>query len=248
MKSRVANRFSLITPTFNRWLWVDQLHDYLSKEIFSQRMFEFEWVIVNDGSTDLTEQQVNEIIRENPKENIKLINLPKNSKNCSIPRAIGIMESTGEFIAPTDDDVWPLLEKFYYTKSMFSQNPQCKLVYGAREDYKVTNTLEFVKNDFIENWFPSNEGSWGVDGGQYVYRASVYDTHPYILCRRACDWQTARNIINTPQEIIGINRVFCRYFWHGGNRSLDNTTKQQEVSIQGFEEFFTGKNIKIIQS
>ena len=48
--------FSVITPTYNR---ADELSS-LFKSLNNQEGIEFEWVIIDDGSEDHTQQQVND--------------------------------------------------------------------------------------------------------------------------------------------------------------------------------------------
>lgn len=52
-------RFSIFTATYNRALMLDSLAEMINHQTFKGS---FEWVIVNDGSTDSTVEVVNNII------------------------------------------------------------------------------------------------------------------------------------------------------------------------------------------
>ena len=52
-------RFSIFTATYNRALMLDSLAEMINHQTFKGS---FEWVIVNDGSTDNTVEVVNKII------------------------------------------------------------------------------------------------------------------------------------------------------------------------------------------
>ena len=53
--------FSVITPTYNR---ADELSS-LFKSLNNQEGIDFEWVIIDDGSEDHTQQQVNHFKKHN---------------------------------------------------------------------------------------------------------------------------------------------------------------------------------------
>src|ERR1700684_1674024 len=101
---RTKGLISAILPTYNRASWVIERIE----EIKAQTYTNWELIIVNDGSTDNTVELIKPFINKQ----IKLINLSQNSGSVSIPRAIGIVACQGEFIAPVDDDVIMLFNKF----------------------------------------------------------------------------------------------------------------------------------------
>jgi glycosyltransferase involved in cell wall biosynthesis len=61
-------RFSVFTATFNRC----QLLRNVYEDLLHQTFKDFEWVVVNDGSTDRTDEVMHEIISEG-KLNIQYI-------------------------------------------------------------------------------------------------------------------------------------------------------------------------------
>lgn len=58
---------TVFTPTYNRAYTLQRLYESLRK----QTQHDFEWLIVDDGSTDNTESLVQEFIRENSLFNIR---------------------------------------------------------------------------------------------------------------------------------------------------------------------------------
>lgn len=58
---------TVFTPTYNRAYTLQRLYESLRK----QTQYDFEWLIVDDGSTDNTESLVQEFIRENSLFNIR---------------------------------------------------------------------------------------------------------------------------------------------------------------------------------
>ncbi len=91
-------RFTVFTPTYNRAYIIKNLYNSLKAQTFK----DFEWVIVDDGSTDDTELLIESFINEN-KVNINYIKTANGGKHRAIN--IGVKEAQGElfFIVDSDD-------------------------------------------------------------------------------------------------------------------------------------------------
>ncbi len=233
MKSneRIKGMVSGVLPTFNRPAW---MHERII-DMVTQTYQNWELIIVDDGSNQETRDMLDNFKKSYAQfeDRLKVIHLPKNSRCVSIPRAVGICASRGEFIAPLDDDVQSVENKFEILVNALDNNPNAVLAYGDRIDHWTITG--FQKRVSTPDWNPLT--GWGVDNGQFVYRASVFDTIPIRFPKRGCDWEFAKqvkplgNFIYLPQDV-------CVYFWHGSNRSLNEATKNIEIFPQDFKEFF----------
>ena len=58
---------SVCTPTYNRKYLLKRLYDSL----LSQTNYNFEWIVIDDGSNDGTEEYLKEIIKRNNKFKIR---------------------------------------------------------------------------------------------------------------------------------------------------------------------------------
>ncbi|MCJ8343002.1 MAG: glycosyltransferase family 2 protein [Cetobacterium sp.] len=100
---------SVFTPTYNRRDTLERLYESLKEQTFK----DFQWVIVDDGSTDDTKEYLKKIKKEN------ILNITYISKeNGGKMRAIneGIALSKGEFFFIVDSDDYltlDALEKIY---------------------------------------------------------------------------------------------------------------------------------------
>lgn len=90
---------TVFTPTYNRATLLLQLYESLCRQSYS----DFEWIIVDDGSTDDTRNFVEECIKKQSKFPIQYIYKENGGKHTAINR--GVKEANGElfFIADSDD-------------------------------------------------------------------------------------------------------------------------------------------------
>lgn len=92
-------RFSIFTATYNRASMIEKLAETINKQTFNGA---YEWVIVNDGSTDNTAEVVKKVIAKSNVP-IKFINNRKNGgKHMAWRAATKVFE--GRYIVTCDDD------------------------------------------------------------------------------------------------------------------------------------------------
>lgn len=89
---------TIFTPTYNRAHLLLRLYDSICKQTYK----DFEWIIVNDGSTDKTDEIVLSFIADN-RISINYIKQENGGKHRAVNR--GVKEAKGElfFIADSDD-------------------------------------------------------------------------------------------------------------------------------------------------
>lgn len=109
-------KISVFTPTYNRILLLERLY----KSLRAQTNKNFEWIIVDDGSSDTTEQIVNRWIDEN-KVIIKYYKQANGGKHRAINKGISLAEGLLFFIVDSDDFLLPeslavITDKYCYAK------------------------------------------------------------------------------------------------------------------------------------
>lgn len=92
-------RFTVFTPCYNRAYIIKNLYNSLQRQTFR----DFEWLVIDDGSTDGTNQLFEKILSENPFFPIRYIKTENGGKHRAINR--GVLEAEGElfFIVDSDD-------------------------------------------------------------------------------------------------------------------------------------------------
>ena len=90
---------SIIIPVYNAEKYIVNTIETAETQ---EKYVDYEIVIVNDGSTDSSKKQVEDLIKAKNYKNIRLINTKNNG--VSIARNIGIQESKGDYIIFLDAD------------------------------------------------------------------------------------------------------------------------------------------------
>lgn len=146
---------------------------------------------------------------------VKFIKLPKNSGTVTIPRNVGLSYATGEYIAHIDDDVITLPNKFVSLSKAMQDNREAVMAYGNRitvregQSARESNSAQFALD----------KTEVGLDGGQFIYRASVYNHISPVFSVNACDWNTYKRFAHLG-DFAYVNEAVCVYYWHGNNISL----------------------------
>jgi glycosyltransferase involved in cell wall biosynthesis len=186
--------FTIFTPTYNRAHTLGRVYDSLKK----QTLQDFEWVIVDDGSSDATRTVVETWESEGPAFPIRYVFQINRGKHCAINR--GVQEAHGFFfiIFDSDDACAPqALERFAYHwqaipegdrghfcgVTSLSQDQKGRLVgVPFPGDAVVSDHLEMIYKFKIKNemWlcvrtavmreFPFPE----IDGLRYIPEATVW--------------------------------------------------------------------------
>lgn len=94
-----THRFTVFTPAYNRAYIIENLYHSLQRQKFR----DFEWLVVDDGSTDGTKQLFDRILKEDNPFEIRYIKQENGGKHRAINR--GVQEARGElfFIVDSDD-------------------------------------------------------------------------------------------------------------------------------------------------
>jgi glycosyltransferase involved in cell wall biosynthesis len=123
---------TVLMPVYNAENYLREAMD----SILNQTFRDFEFVIVNDGSTDHSE----EIIRSYRDERIRLVNRPNGGVSAALNT--GLQEARGKFIARFDADDICTPERLHEQYEFMTRNPEYVLI-GSDADY-ISKTGEYI--------------------------------------------------------------------------------------------------------
>lgn len=168
------NKLSILTPTYNRSNLLLRLFNSLEK----QTCFDFEWVIVDDGSPDNTE----EVVKTFKSDNFKITYLKKENggKHTAINYGVKHINSEWTFIVDNDDYlVENAIEiiKTYIKK--YNDNKKISSIAFLRmfPDGKINTDLS--KNEFVGNYIQDRIYQKSVGDMAEIYRTSVLQEFPF---------------------------------------------------------------------
>lgn len=162
---------SVVTPVYNGESFVQSAYDCLCRQTYQN----WEWVLVNDGSTDSTSQRLKELTEKDSR--IRFFQ-QKNSGSAKQPRDHAVYESKGAFIVPLDiddqlsDDYLELMLKRQHETDADIIYPQ--MLFKDLDSGKITKTLPvegfdvtkvYNSKELVKETAP--EWNIGCNGGLY---------------------------------------------------------------------------------
>ncbi|KIX20486.1 glycosyl transferase [Flavobacterium sp. 316] len=130
---------SIITPTFNSAKFIDETIQSVRNQTYTN----WEMIIVDDGSTDNTEEIISLVVKKDNR--IRFYKLDKNS-GAAVARNRGIEDAKGQYLTFIDaDDIW--FPDFIKNSVKTIKETKISFVFSS---YKRANEeLEFIYSDFI---------------------------------------------------------------------------------------------------
>ncbi len=158
--------FSIIIPTYNR---LSQLKLAIHN-IFKQDFDDYEVIVVDDGSTDGTEQYLKSLATQNLKW------ISQNNKGPAAARNAGIKLSNGKYIVFTDDDCTVPPNWLSRFKKVFESN-EVDIIGGAVENSNKKNIYpevsQHITNFFVEYLNHEGKSSPFLTSNNIAYRADI---------------------------------------------------------------------------
>ena len=184
--------FTVFTPAYNRKSLLLKLYESIKQQTFN----DFEWLIVDDGSTDGTKEAIEELIEEN-KINIRYYFKSNGGKHTAIN--YGVDRAKGELFTIVDSDDSLLPNSLHLIYNEWLDIEKNRSVCG------ITGLSAYYDNQIIGSKFPSSNQDvnfadaylkYGVTGDKSVsFKTDVLRSYPF-------------------PEKEGVNFVFEAVVWH----------------------------------
>lgn len=95
----MMRRITIFTPTYNRKSTLQRLYQSLT----FQTCYDFEWLVIDDGSTDGTIEYLEKISDKEEKFNIRYYKFPNGGKHRAINKGLDLAKGQYFFIVDSDD-------------------------------------------------------------------------------------------------------------------------------------------------
>ena len=185
---------SLFTPCYNCESTIRDVAKCVSNQTFKN----FEWIIYNDGSTDKSEEIIEDILKQYSNLNIVFLNPGINrGKHIAWNRAIDIAKGELFICADADDTFEPDSLEFYYNKwNEVKEDPSCCGILG------LVDTMETHE---------LHAGKWPEDGWKSNYLEFALK---YKICGET--WGATRTDLLRRRYFLELyNGYFAEHWvWH----------------------------------
>ena len=170
-------RLTILTPSYNRGRVLRNLYNSLKE----QSCAEFEWIVVDDGSTDNTRELVNEWIPESDFR-IGYFYKENGGKHTALNYAIDKIDSELTFIVDSDDVLTPdAVETILRYHQRYEDEKQiCGYAFlRAYPDGRI-NGKEFIPNEWVTSYIEAriNSDDTMSDKAE-VYRTECLKEYPF---------------------------------------------------------------------
>lgn len=208
---------TVFTPVFNRAHIISRLYESLCR----QTCKDFEWLVVNDGSTDDIDELMHRFIGED-KINIRYFQQPNGGKHRAINQ--GVTEARGEmFIIVDSDDYLTDDAVEWVTKESFQiiDDNQFVGISGLRITPNGTSIVSEMTAEFISDTFQNIRFKHKITGDlAEVYKTDVLKNFPFPefegekFCPEAVVWY---RISSSGGKIRLVNKPIyvCEYLADG---------------------------------
>lgn len=175
----MKTRFTVLTPTFNRADLLTRLFKSLQRQTFRN----FEWVVINDGSTDNTEDIIKNFQVSDPGFEIKYLYQENGGKHRALNAGMKIAEGNMIFVADSDD--WlpesALADCDEVERSIPSEVKNQYAGIGGLDGYKTGQLVgkTYNSDDYLDITFFERE-NYGIYGDKKeIYYADVLRQYPF---------------------------------------------------------------------
>ena len=172
-------RTTVFTPTYNRAYIIDELYNSLKKQTF----IDFEWLIIDDGSTDCTYEKVKNWSADNTKFPIRYYKFENSGKQKEINRALDL--ARGELFFTVDSDDLLTADALDKINQWEKTIPQCEKFCGfAGSDGDMTGKAinPIFSEDYVDATFFNRYAETGMFIGHdrpWVFYTDVHRQYRY---------------------------------------------------------------------
>lgn len=139
---------SLVIPCYNEQDNVEKLFNEINR-VFASKVEDYEFVFVNDGSTDNTYKNLKKLFESNPQHNIQVLSFSRNFGKESAIYA-GLSKAKGDMVCLIDADLQQRPEVVLEMLEVMAQDEDTDCVTAYQEQRKEGKVISAIKSVFYK--------------------------------------------------------------------------------------------------
>lgn len=140
---------SFIIPCYNEEGNIEKFYEETEK-VFSGKGIKYEYIFINDGSTDSTKEKLKSLFESKPFSNITVVNFSRNfGKEAGI--YAGLKNACGDYICIIDADLQQRPETAMKMFRHMAENPECDCVCAFQKQRHENKIISFLKSVYYKS-------------------------------------------------------------------------------------------------
>lgn len=216
---------TILTPTYNRGYILNKAY----KSLCRQSCFDFEWIIVDDGSSDETEELVKSWINSSVPFEIIYHKQQNGGKHRAVNNGVRLSKYDYIMILDSDDYLTDdAVEKVHYWISTISNINEIAGVAGFRGYENGTTIEKKLKQDYIDITTLERKKYKLMSDKVEIYRTEIMRQFPFPefeeenFLRESASWD---RIAKAGYKLRYFNEIIyiCEYIEDGLTKNVNNT-------------------------
>ncbi|PNY81865.1 glycosyltransferase family 2 protein [Deinococcus koreensis] len=234
---RPGIKVSVVTTVYNG----ERFFDQSPPSILAQSLTDFEWIILDDGSSDATPRLLAELAARDPR--VRVLSPGRLGRAQALNRAVG--EARGEYIAIQDFDDVSYPERLLQQSRFLEAHPRVGVVgahYVLIDENRAERYVRQPPTDhaglrramarsipFAHTMVMFRRAAW-LQAGGYPVQDDIEDLALWIGMARG-GWELA----NLP-EVLGEHYVYAASYWHRNFSYMKRQRSLARVQVQAIRQ------------
>jgi len=225
-------KVSVITTVFNGQNFIDRS----IKSILGQNYSDFEWVVVDDGSSDDTVSSFRSKLGNDPR--VRIFEPGRIGRSNALNFAV--QKSRGEYIANHDIDDYSFDHRLKVQTNILENNPKIGVVGGNHVALDKTRGEEYVRQQPTSHEAIIRAMTHYIPISHHIatFRKEVWrDVGGYPIAENAIDMRMWIRVIGTkwkmynPSEVLGKHVIHTSSFWKSNFSYLERQIDLTKLNI-----------------
>lgn len=238
---------TILTPTFNRANLLTRLYESLCR----QTIYNFEWILIDDGSTDETSSLAKNFLLSN-KFQFKYLYKNNGGKHTAINRGIDVARGEYIFIVDSDDflprnSIQIIIEKINFIKNLDNYSQICGIC-GDKQDIHRSKFSTSIMEEYIGNYLDFRY-KLNIKGDKAeVFKTAILKEFkfPEFQGEKFCPEALIWNRIAMKYDMLFIKNIiyFCEY-QDGGltSKIVEIRKKSSKATLLYYKDLFQNKRV-----